>query len=315
MADLAIFVIVPAYNEARALRQTLAPLIAAGYRVVVVDDGSTDETAQVLERLSVTVVRHAVNLGQGAALQTGMDYALRNGAVIAVHFDADGQHPFDAIPSLVGPILRGEADVVLGSRFLRLEDAARTPRARRLLLRVGIVISGLFTAMWLSDTHNGFRAFSRKALAEIQIREDGFAHATEILAGIRRKKLRYVEVPSAIRYSEYSRGKGQPFWNAFNILIDLLLERVSSKLRSKLWNRAIVVLLFAASMLAGLGGGVEQFVYVAIPGLAFGLLLLLAHGREIERRSTLLVRELALLQAKGLVTIPGRFADRNRAKR
>jgi polyprenyl-phospho-N-acetylgalactosaminyl synthase len=225
-SDQEIFVIVPAYNEARVLRETLTPLIEARYRVVVVDDGSSDDTAQVLQSLPITVIRHAVNLGQGAALQTGMDYALRKGAPIAVHFDADGQHPCDAIPTLVEPILRGEADVVLGSRFLRPEDTARTPRHRRLILRIGIVISGLFTGMWLSDTHNGFRAFSRNALAKIQLRENGYAHATEILGEIRTKKLRYVEAPSAIRYSEYSRSKGQSFWNSFNIVIDLILEKL-----------------------------------------------------------------------------------------
>jgi polyprenyl-phospho-N-acetylgalactosaminyl synthase len=222
----AIFVIIPAYNEAGALPATIAPLIEAGYTVVVVDDGSTDDTQHALQGLAATVVPHAVNLGQGAALQTGMDYAFRHGAEIAVHFDADGQHPAEAIPSLVEPILRGDADVVLGSRFLRREDAAQTPRGRRVLLRAGIIVSGVFTGMWLTDTHNGFRALSRRALGEIQLRENGFAHATEILDLIRRKKLRYVEAPSAIQYSDYSRKKGQSFWNSLNIVFDLLMEKL-----------------------------------------------------------------------------------------
>jgi glycosyltransferase involved in cell wall biosynthesis len=222
----AIFVIIPAYNEAGALPATIVPLIEAGYTVVVVDDGSTDETQHALKGLGAMVVRHAVNLGQGAALQTGMDYAFRHGAEIAVHFDADGQHPAEAIPRLVEPILRGNADVVLGSRFLRREDAAQTPRGRRVLLRAGIIVSGVFTGMWLTDTHNGFRALSRRALEEIQLRENGFAHATEILDLIRRKKLRYVEAPSAIQYSDYSRKKGQSFWNSLNIVFDLLMEKL-----------------------------------------------------------------------------------------
>lgn len=226
VSNAAIFVIIPAFNEANALPGTLAPLTEAGYTVVVVDDGSTDETARALEGLPAIVLRHAVNLGQGAALQTGMDYALQRGADIAVHFDADGQHPSEAIPSLVEPILHGDADVVLGSRFLRPEDAAQTPRGRRIVLRIGIIVSGLFTGMWLSDTHNGFRALSRKALGEIQLRENGFAHATEILAQIHRMQLRYVEAPSAIRYSDYSRKKGQSFWNSFNIVFDLLMEKL-----------------------------------------------------------------------------------------
>lgn len=226
MPKAAIFIIVPAYNEAAALPSTIAPLIAAGYTVVVVDDGSTDDTQPVMKALPVIVLRHAVTLGQGAALQTGMDYALQHGAEVAVHFDADGQHPAESIPRLVEPILRGDADVVLGSRFLRPQDAAQTPRGRRVLLRAGIVVSGLFTGMWLSDTHNGFRALSRKALGEIQLRESGFAHATEILGQIRRKKLRYVEAPSAIQYTDYSRKKGQSFWNSLNIVFDLLMEKL-----------------------------------------------------------------------------------------
>ena len=125
----AIFVIIPAYNEAGALAATIVPLIEAGHRVVVVDDGSTDDTQRVLKGLGATVVRHAVNLGQGAALQTGMDYALRHGAEIAVHFDADGQHPAVAIPCLVEPILRGDADIVLGSRFLASIDQPRSAPA------------------------------------------------------------------------------------------------------------------------------------------------------------------------------------------
>jgi polyprenyl-phospho-N-acetylgalactosaminyl synthase len=225
-ANTSIFVIIPAFNEGRVLHQTAAPLIAAGYTVVVVDDGSTDNTLAVLRGLPITVLRHAVNLGQGAALQTGMDYALGHGAAMAVHFDADGQHPADAIPALVEPICCGLADVALGSRFLHPIDAARTPVARRIVLRIGIIVSGLFTGLWLSDTHNGFRALSRTALRKIQLRENGFAHATEILEQIRREHLRYVEVPAAICYSAYSRKKGQPLWNSFNIVFDLVTERL-----------------------------------------------------------------------------------------
>lgn len=226
LTNSAVFVIVPVFNEARVLRQTLAPLVSTGYRIVVVDDGSTDSTSGVLEQIPVTVIRHAVNLGQGAALQTGMDFALRHGALIAVHFDADGQHCWQQIPDLTAPIERDEADVVLGSRFLRPGSAAQMPALRRLVLRGGVVVSAVFTGLWLSDTHNGFRALSRKALGEIQLHENGFAHATEILGQIRRRKLRYAEVPTAVFYSEYSRKKGQSLWNSLNIVIDLVLEKL-----------------------------------------------------------------------------------------
>ena len=221
-----IFVIVPVYNEAEVLVETVMPLISAGYTVVTVNDASTDESLRKLRELPVIVLKHAVNLGQGAALETGQEFAVRHGAKVVVHFDADGQHCWEQIPDLVAPILRGEADIVLGSRFLRPEDSGKIPVLRRFVLRMGIVVSALFTGLWLTDTHNGFRALSRKALTEIHLRENGFAHATEILASIRRSKLRYVEVPASIHYSDYSQAKGQSLWNSLNIVIDLLVERL-----------------------------------------------------------------------------------------
>src|SRR5215831_19841976 len=129
-----VIVIVPAFNEGKAVKATVEPLLAAGYQVVVVDDGSTDETAEV-RHLPLVYLRHPVNLGQGAALQTGMTYALRSGAQIAVHFDADGQHDCGQIDDLIAPILNGQAEVALGSRFLRKQDAARVPLSKRIVLR------------------------------------------------------------------------------------------------------------------------------------------------------------------------------------
>jgi len=135
-----VMVIVPAFNEGRAVKTTVERLLEAGYQVVVVDDGSTDETAKV-RHMPVVYLRHAVNLGQGAALQTGMTYALRAGADMAVHFDADGQHDCSQIERLIAPIVEGKADVVFGSRFLCREDCAQVPWKKRILLRRGILIS------------------------------------------------------------------------------------------------------------------------------------------------------------------------------
>src|ERR1700683_5385967 len=185
------FVIVPACNEAAALSRTLAPLMDAGYTVVVVDDGSTDRTWQTLSQWPIVHLRHSTNLGQGAALATGMSYALHHGAAAAVTFDADGQHDAAQIPRLLAPILAGEADVVLGSRFLDPHHAQLVPPLRRLILKGGIAVNGLFTRVWLTDAHNGFRALSRRALEQIRLRENGFAHATEILEELRRTGLRY----------------------------------------------------------------------------------------------------------------------------
>jgi glycosyltransferase involved in cell wall biosynthesis len=220
-----VMVIVPAYNEGRVLKATIELLLETGYTIVVVDDGSKDDTS-VIRDLPVVYIRHPVNLGQGAALQTGMVYALRAGADVAVHFDADGQHDPGQINRLVAPILHGFADVVLGSRFLRRQDARMVPWQKRILLRGGIWVSWMMTGIRLSDAHNGFRALSRRALERIHIHENGFAHATEILQRIREGKLTYAEVPITVLYSEYSKQKGQRVWNSLNILFELLLSRM-----------------------------------------------------------------------------------------
>jgi glycosyltransferase involved in cell wall biosynthesis len=221
-----VMVIVPAFNEGKAVKATVELLLAAGYRVVVVDDGSTDETVEV-GRLPVVYLRHAVNLGQGAALQTGMTYALRAGAEIAVHFDADGQHDCGQIEHLIAPIVAGQADVVFGSRFLRSQDRAQVPWKKRILLRGGILISWAMTGMLLSDTHNGFRALSRRALERVRLQENGFAHATEIMQRVREAGMRYLEVPITITYSEYSQQKGQKLSGSLSILFDLIMAKLT----------------------------------------------------------------------------------------
>jgi glycosyltransferase involved in cell wall biosynthesis len=220
------FVVIPAYNEQSAIAATIERLMEVRCEIVVVDDGSSDDTWGVLQRLPVHCLRHPVNLGQGAALQTGVRYALRQGAQWIVHFDADGQHRVEDIAVLMEPLHLDRADVALGSRFLRDEDALSVPTLRRLTLQAARVVNFIFTGLWLSDAHNGFRAMSRKAAEMIDLKENGFAHATEILSEIRRHRLRYVECPTHIRYTDYSRAKGQKLTSAFNILCDLVLGKV-----------------------------------------------------------------------------------------
>lgn len=221
-----IFIVIPAFNEGPVIRATLRPLIELGYSVVVADDGSTDRTWKHLQNLKIHKVRHAFNLGQGAALQTGVSYALQQGAKYIVHFDADGQHSVEDIPGLLAPVIAGRADIALGSRFLRGEDWRAVPPTRRLLLKGAVVVNWLLTGLWLTDAHNGARALNRKAAHRIVLRENGFAHATEILQQIRSLGLRYVERPTRIRYTEYSLHKGQRFWHAFDVFVDLLIKRV-----------------------------------------------------------------------------------------
>ncbi len=221
-----VFVIVAAYNEGPVIRSSVQALLDHHYTVVVVDDASSDDTSSRLHGMPVHVLRHPVNLGQGGALQTGMKFALAHDARFIVHFDADGQHNPQDIETLVAPLRAGQADVVLGSRFLRREDRAAVPLRRRILLKGGVVVNGLLTGVWLTDAHNGMRAFTAEGAARIDLRENGFAHASEILAQIRRSKLRYMEKPTNITYTAYSIAKGQSATSAVKIVIDLLLRRI-----------------------------------------------------------------------------------------
>ncbi len=220
-----IYIVVPTYNEAGVIRETLQPLIALGYSVVVVDDGSTDGTHEPIRDLPVRVIRHIINLGQGAALQTGMDFALSRGARIIVHFDADGQHNHDDIERLVEPIAEGRAEVALGSRFLDRENAEEIPFMKRLLLLAATRFTVLVSGIRVTDTHNGFRALSRGAARRIRIMENGMAHASEILHQIARARLSYVEVPIKVLYTDYSKRKGQSIFNSINILFDFITGR------------------------------------------------------------------------------------------
>jgi glycosyltransferase involved in cell wall biosynthesis len=219
-----VWVVIAAFNEGQRLAATLAPLCREGYAVVVVDDGSHDETARVALRHPVWVVRHAINCGQGAALQTGIDFALARGAEVVVTFDADGQHAAEEIPLLVEPIRKGAAEVALGSRFLGQAIGIRW--TRWLVLKLGVLFTRVFSRIAVTDTHNGFRALSRHAAQTIRITHNRMAHASEILDQVRARGLSYCEVPVTIRYSEATMAKGQSSWNSLKIVTELLLGRM-----------------------------------------------------------------------------------------
>jgi polyprenyl-phospho-N-acetylgalactosaminyl synthase len=202
-----IYVVIAAYNESGVAGNVVRELRNSGYAAVLVDDGSSDDTALQAGWAGAIVLRHAVNRGQGAALQSGIRYALDLGAQIVVTFDADGQHCVTDLPRLVAPVISGTADVVLGSRFL--ENAGDVPMTRRILLRAAVLLTSLTSGVKLTDAHNGMRAFSRAAAATLDLQLDRMAHASEIIDQLVRGKWRVVEVPVRIRYTSYSRAKGQ----------------------------------------------------------------------------------------------------------
>lgn len=220
-----IVVAVPALNEALTISRVVSDVISAGFECVVIDDGSTDETAAIARREGAVVVRHAITLGQGAALQTGIEWALARGADCIVTFDADGQHRVSDIPVLLETLRRNEADFALGSRFLG--SAVNMPRLRRVLLRAAIWFTRIATGMHVTDTHNGLRAMTRRGAMATQLRQNGMAHASEILNQIAASGLGWTEVPVTIEYSPETLRKGQKNGDFASVLVDLLMGRLA----------------------------------------------------------------------------------------
>lgn len=219
-----VFVIIPAYNEEKVIKDVLGELLPFQYSLVVVDDGSQVSLQEMLKPFPVYVVRHRINLGQGAALQTGIDFALLKKAAYMVTFDSDGQHQAADIQKLLAPLRSGEADITLGSRFI--SRPTDIPAGRRILLQLARFVNYLFTGLLLTDAHNGLRAMTAKAAALIHIRQNGMAHATEIVSEIKKHRLRFKEIPVTVRYTDYSKKKGQTVWGSFRIFIDLLLIKI-----------------------------------------------------------------------------------------
>lgn len=214
------WVVVAAYNEGPAVGDVVAGLKAYGLKVIVVDDGSADETSAIARDAGAVVVQHPVNLGQGAALQTGIDFALRRNAKFIVTFDADGQHLASDVPVLLATLLSSDADIACGSRFLG--RAVNLSKPRRAILKMATMFTFLTTGLRMTDAHNGLRAMTRPCAMRIRIRQNRMAHASEMIAEIARHKLRFVEVPVTICYSAYSLQKGQKLSNSINIVLDLV---------------------------------------------------------------------------------------------
>jgi polyprenyl-phospho-N-acetylgalactosaminyl synthase len=220
-----IAVVIAAYNEGTAIATVVSGLLGRAGTIIVVDDGSRDETAALALAAGAHVIRHPINLGQGAALQTGIDYAVKLGASYIVTFDADGQHSADEIAPMVRHLIEHELDIVLGSRFIG--QTVNMPRSKAITLWLAVRFTRLTTGLKLTDTHNGFRALTRACARTLRIRQNRMAHASEILDEIAAKKLRYGEFPVTITYTEYSVAKGQRVLNSVAIIKDQVMGRLA----------------------------------------------------------------------------------------
>lgn len=226
---MTLVVIIPAYNESKVIAEVVhsvprkLPGIDKIIRVVV-DDNSRDDTKAVAEAAGALCIRHAMNLGAGGATITGFAVAKRLGADIVVTLDGDGQHEGTDMPNLVAPIVEGQVDVVLGSRLKGGNE--QMPFYKVFGNNLLNIVTFLFFGLWVSDSQSGYKAFSKKALDQIELSTSGYEFCSEIIGEIKRKKLRYVEVPISTIYTDYSKAKGQLALNAVNIVLGLLLKKI-----------------------------------------------------------------------------------------
>lgn len=218
------YIVMPCFNEAPVLASVLDMVTATLHpnNIIVVNDGSHDQSGQIAESYGCHVLHHRVNRGLGAALQTGFALAQTFEAEVVVTFDADGQHHIDDVAALIAHIEQGAADVVIGSRFL---DRARMPLHRRFFNWLGNCVTWLFHGAWVSDSQSGLRAFSRKALANMRISANTMDVSSEFIREVHRLQLRLVEVPIRPVYTAYSLSKGQSFLGGVRTLTKIILRK------------------------------------------------------------------------------------------
>jgi glycosyltransferase involved in cell wall biosynthesis len=217
------WVVIPLYNEASVIREVVTGLLPSFPHVVCVDDGSSDGSGAVARDAGATVVSHPVNLGQGAALQTGIEFVLEHPAArYIVTFDADGQHRVVDAVGMVAEARRQDLAIVFGSRFL--DDRTRPGWMKHVILKTAVWVTNQTTGLRLTDAHNGLRVIRRDAAERVRLKQDRMAHATEIVLQLGNTGLPWAEYPVELLYTDYSKAKGQSVLNSVNILVDLVVR-------------------------------------------------------------------------------------------
>jgi polyprenyl-phospho-N-acetylgalactosaminyl synthase len=219
-----VWIIIPAFNEAGVVGELIADVRSVFDHVVCVDDGSSDGTGDIALRAGAHLVRHPVNLGQGAAIQTGVEYARRQpGAEVFVTFDADGQHRVKDVVAMIDRLSRGDVDVVIGTRFGR-PGLSKPPLLKRVVLQTAARLSPRGRRLGLTDTNNGMRVFNKTVADGLDITMSGMSHASEFLMLVDENRWCVAEEPVEVLYTDYSKSKGQPLLNGVNIVFDGLLR-------------------------------------------------------------------------------------------
>lgn len=214
--------IVPIYNEATVIEDCIADLRTIFSNILVIDDGSTDDSASKAKRSGAQVIRHTLNVGQGLAISTGFKWVQgQNKFKNIVTFDGDGQHIAHDALRLVEELENSSLDIVFGSRFLGYEKS-NTPAIKRIILKIVTKITNILTGIKLSDAHNGLRALTVEASKVVELTQAGMAHASQMISLTRQANLKYHEIPVNVLYTSYSRKKGQSILNSVNIVADLV---------------------------------------------------------------------------------------------
>ena len=217
------WLVVPLYNEATVIGQVIDDAKGTFTNIVCVDDGSSDGSATIARKHGARVIEHPFNLGQGAALQTGMEFVRRQtNARYIVTFDADGQHSVADAAAMVDRARAEDLAIIFGSRFL--DDATQVGWSKKLVLKTAAAVTKQRTGLDLTDAHNGLRLLRRDALQQVVLRQDGMAHASEIVSQLACTGLPWAEMPVHIAYTDYSKAKGQSLLNSVNILVDLVMR-------------------------------------------------------------------------------------------
>ncbi|OBI90861.1 glycosyltransferase family 2 protein [Mycobacterium asiaticum] len=219
-----VWIVVPNFNEGPVIGEVISELRSVFDNVVCVDDGSSDGSGEIARLAGAHLVRHPINLGQGAAIQTGIEYARSQpGAKVFATFDADGQHRVKDLSAMVDRLLVGDVDIVIGTRFGR-PVGSRPPFLKRVVLQTAARLSRRGRRLGLTDTNNGLRVFNKTVADGLNITMSGMSHATEIVMMIAENQWRVAEEPVEVLYTEYSKSKGQPLLNGVNIIFDGFLR-------------------------------------------------------------------------------------------
>lgn len=219
------WLIVPCFNEDAVVGDVIAQARQTFPNIVAVDDGSSDDSADRALKAGAHLVRHPVNLGQGAALQTGVEYArAQDGARRFVTYDADGQHQVKDVERMLGRLEDENIDIIIGTRFGDGHtEPTQVPLLKRIVLRTVVALSPRTRRLGLSDAHNGLRVFNAKVAGELNLRMNGMSHASEFVRLIDKNGWRVAEEPVDILYTDYSRSKGQSLFNGVNIISDEII--------------------------------------------------------------------------------------------